>query len=288
MTSDLRGVASSTKLNLRRGERNHGREISIDEAYAKMRGGQAYGGAQWEKGLDCFIPAYLGDRVGYHRLTTIEHCGISETLILVAENGHSIRATAEQQFKVPVDEGEGDGIFRPLRELRSGDRIFVRSEEKASGGRKPNRPRKVIHSVPHHPYASRQVVAGKDYKRTANARLVLEAQLNGISLDDFIEILRRDPARAANLRYLDPGLEVHHKDENPLNDSPENLIAITSDDHYQIHAKEKQKHFGDVLLKECRVRSITPYKRETVFNISLDDPYRAYIAHCFILADKDG
>lgn len=50
-----------------------------------------------------------------------------------------------------------------------------------------------------------------------------------------------------------PGCEVHHIDGNRLNDSPENLICLTKDEHHKIHRgmygkKKVSAHLNGVYL----------------------------------------
>lgn len=46
----------------------------------------------------------------------------------------------------------------------------------------------------------------------------------------------------SNLDSIDPGLVVHHKDRNSLNNSPENLEIMTREDHIALHSQDM---FGD-------------------------------------------
>lgn len=49
-------------------------------------------------------------------------------------------------------------------------------------------------------------------------------------------------------KYLKPELEVHHKDENKLNNLPENLIILTKAEHQKIHCdKNKNKIKRDIM-----------------------------------------
>lgn len=48
---------------------------------------------------------------------------------------------------------------------------------------------------------------------------------------------------------LKPGMHVHHLDGNPLNNTMENLIALTAEEHYNIHFKQGD-YAACILLSE--------------------------------------
>lgn len=45
----------------------------------------------------------------------------------------------------------------------------------------------------------------------------------------------------ANHKTLPKGMIVHHKDRNPLNDTPDNLVALTRAEHIKEHRSDFQK-----------------------------------------------
>ena len=55
--------------------------------------------------------------------------------------------------------------------------------------------------------------------------------MNNLSLDTFIEILRKDPIKASRLKYLPADLIVHHLDEDCANDDLSNLEVINKFNH---------------------------------------------------------
>lgn len=54
--------------------------------------------------------------------------------------------------------------------------------------------------------------------------------------------------------YLKPELEVHHIDENKLNNQPENLLVLTKSEHIKLHNKKnpvlRDKSTGKFIKKE--------------------------------------
>ena len=75
------------------------------------------------------------------------------------------------------------------------------------------------------------------------------------------------------MQYLDPGLEVHHRDEDPMNDALDNLEVLTFAEHIAEHTHEKQKNFGDVLATEATITSVEYHGKEMTCDIVMADPY---------------
>ena len=51
-------------------------------------------------------------------------------------------------------------------------------------------------------------------------------------------------------RPLTPDEHVHHKDHNPLNNDPDNLVLMSKQEHEAMHGVEKQKYPD---IKRCAV-----------------------------------
>ena len=146
-----------------------------------------------------------------------------------------------------------------------------------------NKQRKTIHSIPHHPYAWRHVIGGKDYKRCHRARLVYEAWMNGLELKEFVHILRHDWRSAAFLKYLPLDVVVHHIDEDCTNDSLENLVIIDKLNHDQHHARTTG--LGTVRTVPATIKSIEIDKVEMTYDMTMKAPYHNYVANGFCVSN---
>jgi hypothetical protein len=59
----------------------------------------------------------------------------------------------------------------------------------------------------------------------------------------------------AHGKKLEPGSHVHHLDGNPFNNSPENLIALTAKEHYDIHFEQGDYAACILLSKSANITS---------------------------------
>lgn len=271
-------LAGETQIEFKRGKRNAGRALSIKQAYEKWSGqyklGQGLGKA-WNMDLTTFAKSVRdGMTVGYHEVFKIVESGEKQLYRITTKCGRSIRATELHPFMRP------DGSFTPLNELRVDDEITMEGSPIngiARGGR--NKDRTTVHSIPFHPTAGKHIINGKDYKRAHKARLVVEAAMNGLMLDEFISVLRTDEAKARTLQYLRSDEIVHHKDEDPSNDDPSNLEVIDKLNHDQHHAKEVG--MGYLSTRTAVIKSIEIDKIEMTYDLVMKAPYHNYIANGF-------
>lgn len=283
MHGDEGCVAGDTIINYARGNRLSGRPLTIKEAYEKFNGlwkATGRNGKGWNLSQKTRCRAVKDNMtVGFHEVMRIVQSGEQQLYKLTDEFGNSIRVTHEHPFMRP------DGSFTKLCDLKPGDEIVRRGEKNAHARNKKGRSknRATIYSIPFHPYGWRHVINGKNYKRLHKARLVFEAAMNHLSLEEFVDILRNDEARAKTLEYLDPSIVIHHIDEDPSNDALENLTTVDKLDHDKHHAKETG--LGTVLCKTVRVKSIVKDKVEMTYDMTMKAPYHNYEANGFIVSN---
>ena len=271
-------LAAETQIEFKRGKRNAGRSLSIKQAYEKWTGQFKQGtglGKTWDMNLPTFAKSVRDEMtVGYHEVFKIVESGEKQLYRITTTCGRSIRATELHPFMRP------DGSFTPLNELEVGQQIVMEGgpiNTMLRGGR--SKARTTIHSIPHHPHAWKHIINGKNYKRSHRARLVVEADMNGMSLDTFVGILRNDKTVASTLHYLSNDDIVHHRDEDPSNDDLSNLEVINKLNHDQHHAKEVG--MGYLATRITKIKSIKKDKVEMTYDLVMKAPYHNYIANGF-------
>lgn len=269
-------LAGDTTLQFKRGKRNSGREATVKQAY-EFWTGQNKG--RNGKGWDLSMPTYTksvrdGMTVGYHEVYKIVESGAKQLYEVSTDDGHRIRITELHPFMRP------DGSFTPLNELKVGDEIIVEGEPLEHIAKPQGRQRRdTTYSIPYHPYAWKHMIAGKNYQRSHTARLIVEAEMNNMSLERFINVLRYDAIKAIQLRYLGFDQIVHHVDGNPENDELSNLVVIDKANHDEHHAKKVG--LGTISTRTTRIRTIEAGPEEMTYDIIMKAPYHNYIANGF-------
>lgn len=136
-----------------------------------------------------------------------------------------------------------DGYIE-AHDLVTGSAVLTHRNIRAGGAgkRKPQirRPQVYVKQHPHAPIKVIRTSSGDyEYRRLARARAIYEASMNGLTLEAFVT--RLNNVGPEGLIFLEAGLNVHHKDENPLNDDPENLEPLLHKEHASQHGLDHEE-----------------------------------------------
>lgn len=221
---------------------------------------------------DLSVPTYVQREVdGVVRLGKIRnawHSGVKQTYTVTTDSGRTIRATDEHPFLTER------GWLR-LDQLTIGELVHVRGSQRGEAPRKEKAHYRMVQALTYHPHAG--------FKgRVAFHRLVAEAELNGITVEQHIRHVRL--GEVIGLQTLDPDVwAVHHRDSDHTNNSPQNLEVVTHEDHHRQHAHDGKTN--SVLYKvvtEC-VTSVEPYGMEETYDLEVDDDPHNFIANGFVV-----
>lgn len=227
--------------------------------------------------VETYLLSDLGGYVGQNKVLEVRKTGTKELFQITDQFGASIKASKDHRFLTK------DGWQTIASGLTVGSLVYSWRGKK-SYRNKANR--HVTFSIPYHPHAWQHVIAGRNYKRMLTARLVIEAAMNNIDLEDFIHILRNDPDEASTLAYSDPNLEVHHLDGNPMNDDLNNLELLVDAEHWSEHAEDMARDTNRTQLVE--ISSIESVGVEPTFDISMEGPHHNFIADGFVVHNSTG
>ncbi len=248
-----------------------GSSIKLRDLVARFNG--QHRTRPWNHDIPTFVQREVEGVVRLGQLVNAWSSGVKTTYTVTTEAGRQIRATAEHPFLT-------DGGWRRLHELEVGSMVHVRGTQKAGGrGEKPRY--KEVAGLKAHPYARGENRRTSRY-RVAFHRLVMEARLNRLDYDEFIQRIRAGDVRG--FTFLDPKVyAVHHKDHDHLNNDLSNLVVLTHAEHHALHADENNA--SHVLFKVVseRVISIEEYGEEETFDIEVADDPHNFIADGFVV-----
>jgi len=287
-------IDASTKLQFesdaRRGK--GGRWYTVEDAYHKFHGIHRPGAGKGRNRFWCggvrTLSMNADGAVGYNRVMNIVATGMKPVFDVRSEGGRRLLITAEHPFKVPDGTpGADEEGYKPLERLAVGDLVVGRREavKPATTRGKNSKYRPETH-VPYHPKARTKRVLSRGrvytYRLVRNARLVLEAELNGLPLEQLVRCLQSS-SLASTLEFLPPNVEVHHKNGDPTDDRPTNLEALSKAEHARRHGGENRQHFGNQQTEVDSITSITPLGVRPVYDLVMADPDRNYVAGGFVV-----
>lgn len=266
-------IAGSETVTINRGGKSF--QISIADLYHKYHGGTSnggYGERKWRDDIPTTIQC-RDEETGCIRLGTITDVidsGIKSVYRVTLVDGRTLLATKDHRFL--TNKG-----WKRLKDITLQHKIY------ADVGQATNQPRKKkayypeIEGLIYHPNAGR--LRAERYSVPTH-RLVVEADMNGMFLEEFVEILREDKKKSRTLKFLSKSQLVHHKDEDSTNFTRSNLEICT----VQEHCSQKHDFKHHVLYKTAPVtiKSIKSVGRKHTYDISVLHPHN-FIANGMVV-----
>jgi len=289
-------LAGDTTILCRRGRRVSTIPIALEELFLKFNGLPSRRRPWVNPDEPTYTYSLGSDGVSYlNRIEAVVFSGIKPCVRVSAEGGDSgwsLTCTEDHPFMLP------DRSYAPAATLadpcrfrgHGADVLLLGSMRPVKGGGRKGQDRHVIIDTKYHPYGWLHVVRAVErmknptdyvYRRVPRARLVLEAAMNGVPYDEFVHLLKTDERASAKFRYLDPELQVHHRDEHKTNDVPENLLPMTCEAHSRLHGKTE--NFGVEYCKKVRVVAVEKVGDKPTFDIRMQGPDHNFAANCFFV-----
>lgn len=211
------------------------------------------------------------------RIADVVRTGKKFCYELKTEKGFSITCTKDHKFYV------GDG-YKPLSDLEVGDSVFIHKNYRVKGRVEGERREEYL--VKYHP-SEHWKNYGDDLKycRVSRARLVVESEMNGFTLEGMLDILNNMPPEwiRENVKIIDSSrYAIHHIDMNPSNDDISNLLVIEHEEHNRYHALMNIEKLSFV-AKPDKIVSITPIGLTETYDIKCFAPNNNYVANNFVV-----
>ena len=280
-------LAGDTIIRYNRGRRVDTRPILLQELFLKFNGLRPCKDPWRDTQAPTY--AYSMGLDGVARLNQIEAVVFSGTKPCVRvtdEQGNGLTCTEDHPFLMV------DMTYLPAAELAKTclDVLRLGSMKPVPGvGRKRQASRAII-DTKYHPHGWIHVVQATVrmrrpvdyfYRRVPRAKLVVEAAMNGLPYERFVQLLKTDESASALFHYLDPTLEVHHIDENPNNDTPGNLQVLTHGAHARLHGKTE--NFNVDYCRPARIVAVEAVGSRPTFDVMMRDPDRNFAASGFFV-----
>jgi len=235
-------------------------------------------GPKWKDTIPTMVRSYDGTRVQLHEATDILYSGAKPVYELCLADRTTLKATYEHL--VMTDTG-----WIPLGELTNKHLVMVDTIKPVrSGGVRDKLRDSYITNLWNHPYASRTITSKEVRgwtRRIEVHRAVYEAYINGISIEEYCQILRANSNEWENLRYIDPARYcVHHKDGDHYNNDPTNLIHLSIGDHNAEH--DLYRNFGQGVPHYSRVVDVRYVGEEETYDIECPD-YHNFVANGIVV-----
>lgn len=238
-----------------------GRPMKLAHVVRMYNGGSA-SGRTWDTRIETRVRAPHQDgAVRLSRVLGATASGVRPVYELKLECGLRVEGTADHRVMTPFGwvaigdlvPGADYVMFDDTRGRRPIKRVLKKSK-----------PSYLMRHCPGHPQA---VARGKGCFSVVLHRLVVEAQMNGLPLEEFIKRVR---AGARGLRFLSPDLVVHHDDRDTRNNELSNLIVMTEAEHKQVHAADCTRNF-QARLAPSRVVSVEYSGEKETYDLEVED-----------------
>src|SRR5574341_735414 len=283
-------IAEGARLLYKRGQRKSagGRALSIETFYEKFNGLGSHACQRWADGVPTYLQSWdaASGRVIYNEVQAVVDSGVKECVCLVTDTAGQVELTADH----PVLTAGGE--FLSAGSLRFGDRLLARGSMMpcSTGKKRVYRKRAIIEGLKHHPVAWVKVVDDGhkryQYGRITKARLVVEAHMNKLDYDEFVRILKEEPETAELLAFLPAAYDVHHIDEDPTNDSLDNLMVTTHEGHARLHGAFENFHVAYTV--EATVISVESVGCRRTFDIAMAIPQTNFVLEGGIIVHNCG
>ena len=273
-------ITEDTIININRAK--IGKKSTIENLYKKHNNIKAQG-KPWNHNIPTYVRSLQKEKIKLNQIEDIVYSGIKKVYQLILCNGKSIKATANH--KIMTKEG-----WVKLIKLTNDSRIMCDSLHTKSNNKKK---KKLIYeqytNLWFHPYASKTKTnkEKRGYtKRVEKHRIIYEAQINNLTVEKFIKIVKTNKEKTKTLRFIDPKkFHIHHRDHNHKNNNPDNLFKLTKKKHHTYHADNDNsyKNFNQGVPTYSKVKSIKYIGEEKTYDIICKAPHHNFVANGIVI-----
>ena len=261
LLAEMGCISGDAEVRINRG--GNSKRYKLRDAFKKFH-------ESWDQAIPTKIRGYKNGIIGLVEVYDIIYSGVKKVYKVTLANGMTIKATDDHEFLTTAG-------WVPLNKLGSNSVMVdttTRYKKKAVRKKKKVKPRYALNQVGlYHPYSQKATIHNRPVRRVERHRLVYEASLNRMTLEEFKAATHR-PNR---LNFIDPSVyHIHHKDHNSKNDVLENLECLLKEDHLRKHGNNK--HFGHGEPEYSEVVGIRFAGTEDTYDLKCEHPYHNFVA----------
>ena len=236
------------------------------------------------------VPSVNGEgRVFHNRVVDVVKTGVQPVFEIQTSQGFVLKATADHKVMTPTG-------FKPVNSLSCDDIILIHNNtpyKVAFSEKKHNIIKHKDLYVRYHPAERWKTVTANDrqgvkkysYERCIlrESRAVVEAHLNGISFQEYLDILNsEEPDVIKQLKTLPRDIHVHHIDEDTTNNDLSNLLVIDGKEHNRAHALKDHNNLR-FIVQQDKITSLEKMGDMDTYDIKCLSPYNNYIANNIVV-----
>lgn len=249
-----------------------GSTIKLRDLYLRTNG--IAPNINFNQNIPTYVRSFNGESIKLNKVKNVFLSGIKETWRFKFNKSGTVYLRATPSHKFLTARG-----FIKGRELKSGDKIAFDYKWPKKSQKKRKKIRDSYFSkIRLHPYATK---CNSD-RRIVYHRAVYEAHINGLSLIEYLRIIRGLDKIKRKLKYIDPSKwHVHHKDGNHKNNKIENLKLMTCKEHYKLHGDHRNFNQGKRHWKKYY-----GYDRigvESVYDIEVEGSHLNFVANNLVV-----
>ncbi len=202
--------------------------------------------------------------------------GKKDCFKLETVDGFKITTSKDHRFYI------GEGKYIPLENLNIGDIVYIHTNKRFKNKNSEYKNDHVYINVKFHPHGKKKNKNGYEYYYIRRGQLVLEANLNKMSTDEYKKFLdTKSKNEILKLNFIDKSKHIHHKNKIDNDDRFENLELIDKKSHLKNHAVENHNNLR-FMVYETKIKNISYVGKGETYDIKCLSPYNNYVANNFV------
>jgi recombination protein RecA len=215
------------------------------------------------------------NRVFRNQIADVVKTGLKECFKITTCTGFSIQATKDHKFFT-------GNSYIPLSELKVGSTVFIHTNTPFKKNSESLRKKYTETTIKWYYKGKARNINGSYYFREKVHRLIYEAHMNGITFDEYVDLLNTWTHLPNEWNTIPEGYHIHHIDENTQNNSIDNLQMISSSQHSVLHSIERHNNLR-FMVEEDTVISIESVGIKETYDIKCFFPYNNFIANGIVV-----